>query len=454
MYLNEILKKRQSRKNILNGESRVKCNACQIMYSQSEYSTHYNYCIRINNDEYMPKKYIHHTSRDKAYGDFLKDKRLVIVAPSKAVLETMQAEYIDSYDYVVRLNKSLPIPRHLQQFIGSRTDILYNNMNITDFPGENQLDMVFLKKHLQYLCCPYPEIHPFAVDINRFKYANRKSKIPFHCIDTKYYNKIVTGINTRMNTGIGAILDLLSYDIKELYITGFTFFMDGHYKEYRDAPLALIQSHVNNGSIHSQEPQITLLRKLVLDDNRITLDNTLEGILFTSYDLSYKRLCKYVSKHCFVDATGRIPKESFLDIISIQHQLDIVFASNMHINGRQLSVNNEYTNKILDITIINNNEVRIKIKDTDIECSLRLMEPHMYNVHVEYMYYLNGPYAKHVTNVMKKIGIINLSVEFFTLLFLTSMFPQHNIYCGELQTTLPEKYFYKYLIYRNKINSL
>ena len=43
-------------------------------------------------------------------------------------------------------------------------------------------------------------------------------------IDTDYYCNVVSKVGTRINSGIGTIVDLLSYDIKKLYVTGFTFF--------------------------------------------------------------------------------------------------------------------------------------------------------------------------------------------------------------------------------------
>jgi len=47
------------------------------------------------------------------------------------------------------------------------------------------------------------------------------------------YNRYDNILKSRVNTGFMAILDILSYDIKELYIKGFTFFQDGYVSSYR-----------------------------------------------------------------------------------------------------------------------------------------------------------------------------------------------------------------------------
>ena len=46
----------------------------------------------------------------------------------------------DKFDLTIRLNKSLPLPTSLKNDIGTKTDIIYNSLNTTDFPGENNLN--------------------------------------------------------------------------------------------------------------------------------------------------------------------------------------------------------------------------------------------------------------------------------------------------------------------------
>ena len=61
-----------------------------------------------------------------------------------------------------------------------------------------------------------------------------KANIKTNMIDSNFYNSISSQINCRPNTGYIAIFDLLNYDIKELYITGFTFYLDKFMPGYKD----------------------------------------------------------------------------------------------------------------------------------------------------------------------------------------------------------------------------
>ena len=82
-------------------------------------------------------------SKDPEYYKFLYNKRVAIVGPSINTLNSNQGKNIDSYDIVVRLNKSLPIPKNKVKDIGYKTDILYNSFNLKDYPGENKLKIIY-----------------------------------------------------------------------------------------------------------------------------------------------------------------------------------------------------------------------------------------------------------------------------------------------------------------------
>jgi hypothetical protein len=437
----EYLKRQEMKNNISN---QVRCPSCNILFLRDEFIQHSSNCNNIMNYDLLNSiNMFKHTDND--YNDYLKGKTVVLVAPSKSILKTIQGDHIDSYDIIVRLNKSLPMPKYLEPYIGSRTDILYNNLNLTDFPGENVLNMYMLKKTIKYISCPYPPITPFAKDIDYFKKLNNKYNIPFHHINLKYYETIVNNIRTRTNTGIGAILDLLNYDIKELYITGITFFKDGHYNEYRNIPLQRVQAFANNGIIHSQEPQIELLRRLVLNDKRIRIDKTLNTILFNIYDNVIKNLRTFSFKHCFVGPKQELLKKTFLDVIKNKSMINIYIKFNTY----EIKDNDEQFKTII-AKIINNNEIKLNILDSNIECSLRLMEPYRYNENAEYIYYLNGIYTQYLVKQLKRINIINISVGLFTIIYFATLYPNHNIYSDKFNSiNVNEQYFYKYLLRLN-----
>ena len=116
---------------------------------------------------------------DVSYYNMLCNKRVAIVGPSCNTQNTTQGKKIDNYDIVVRLNKSIPIPRKRYNDIGSRTDILYNSMNTSDFPGQNNINIPLLQKeNIKYIACSYPYIYPFDKDISKFLSINN-NRIPY-----------------------------------------------------------------------------------------------------------------------------------------------------------------------------------------------------------------------------------------------------------------------------------
>jgi len=164
---------------------------------------------------------------DSQYNELLKDKKVIIVGPSPSLEGKGMGEYIDSFDVVVRINKAFPIEKGLESDIGSRTDIHYHCLHTHPacggpvFYDEMKLENVFVS-------CPYGKyISPFHGDITRFENINKKYNLPFHILNSEYYLEIANMVGTRANSGTLTILDLLCYDVKELHITGFTWFRDG-----------------------------------------------------------------------------------------------------------------------------------------------------------------------------------------------------------------------------------
>ena len=198
-------------------------------------------------------------------------------------------EYIDSFDVVVRINKAFPIEKGLESDIGSRTDIHYHCLHTHPacggpvFYDEMKLENVFVS-------CPYGKyISPFHGDITRFENINKKYNLPFHILNSEYYLEIANMLGTRANSGTLTILDLLCYDVKELHITGFTWFRDGWRKSYKDHCEIFGEKEGKrkreeelSGEFdgnHIQKPQEDLVREIYLNDNRVFIDDVMKDIL-------------------------------------------------------------------------------------------------------------------------------------------------------------------------------
>jgi ribosomal protein L20A (L18A) len=136
-----------------------------------------------------------------------------------------------------------------------------------------------------FVSCPYPKyVGPFHGDVTRFENINKKYDLGFHVLNTDYYLEIANMLGTRANSGTLTILDLLCYDLKELHITGFTWFRDGWRKSYKklsDDKFKKVSDEVKsefNGN-HKQKPQEDLVREIYLNDNRVSIDNVMKEIL-------------------------------------------------------------------------------------------------------------------------------------------------------------------------------
>jgi len=222
------------------------------------------------------------------YEKFLADKTVCVVGPSTSMLDIEGSSFntkeeqvakINSYDVIVRLNKALPISEELSSFIGSRTDVLYNCMT----PVENKTlyNIPYLSKEIKWMVSSMPAKPPALFDINRFAQINNNT-INFTVPRTEYWDLIESELQTRPNTGVWTILDLLSCEIKELYITGITFFRGGYIREYKDFNEEQALAYLEQDGHHKQPPQIKHMKKVLLSDKRVETDIFLQQILNNS----------------------------------------------------------------------------------------------------------------------------------------------------------------------------
>lgn len=226
---------------------------------------------------------------DKSYNEFLKDKKVVIVGPSPSLEESGKGDWIDSFDIVVRINKAFPVEEEMTKDIGTRTDIHYHCL-CTDMHCGGPVFYQEMKESNVFVSCPYPKwVRPFHSDVTRFEKDNKKWDLGFHVLDTDYYMGIAEMLGTRANSGTLTILDLLCYDVKELHITGFTWFRDGWRKSYKDHTEIFGKSKGKEleekwlkgefDGNHVQKPQEDLVREIYLNDNRVFIDDVMKEIL-------------------------------------------------------------------------------------------------------------------------------------------------------------------------------
>ena len=208
------------------------------------------------------------------YFDFLQGKTVALVGPAKTMVGSAQGPSIDQYDVVIRTNKALPIPDRLKADIGTRTDVLYNCLNQgEDAGGPIKLDL--WKNELEWLCSPYPKYSYFQSGVERFEKVN-KGLVKFNVFDLEEYLSFEKQLGCRPNTGVLAIHELLRSPLRQLYITGFTFFKGGYYSEYRDYTEAKVLGLIKAAGFHKVEPQLEWFSQAVKNNSRLVLGQDTE----------------------------------------------------------------------------------------------------------------------------------------------------------------------------------
>jgi len=175
--------------------------------------------------DYLDYRYTESKKTIKKYKKYLFNKRVVLVGSAFYLTELYQEDVINSYDVVVRLNRGYITPPKMQRNIGSRTDILYSSLadvtsNGTSGTGK-YFDFNFLIKNTKWISgVSFINLYRILTFKKNFLPKNLKLYISDQNL-MKFMSKI---IGRPLTTGFGTICDLLSHDIKELYVTGFDFY--------------------------------------------------------------------------------------------------------------------------------------------------------------------------------------------------------------------------------------
>lgn len=214
-----------------------------------------------------------HSSSDEQYAEMLNNARVAIVGPSESIVGSFQGSYIDSYDLVVRLNFGWPIPSELEKDIGTRMDILYHCCN-----GDYSIEQL-LNQELSGLRCACYERNIDARLLRR--YCDEHGLYSLDVSET--YSSLRQSLGSDPNTGTVAISSVLSYNVRELYITGISFFQEpSHSRFLSDGAIAAKDNPSQSTkriAQHLMEPQIRHCKNLFLKDSRVSVDETLRKIL-------------------------------------------------------------------------------------------------------------------------------------------------------------------------------
>ena len=380
---------------------------------------------------------------DKLFTKFVEGKCIALVGPAQSIIGTEKGELIDKFDLVVRLNKSIPLPSSLKNDIGTKTDIIYNSLNTSDFPGENNLNPKLYKKYgVKFVCSSYPfNSNIFHDDIVNYVYKY-KFELPLKVMNDIKFRNFEKILKTRPYTGTCAIMDLLSYPIKYLYITGLDFYQTKYYNEYRRISKEGLKYN-KNSAIHQCKPQLDYLKHISIFDNRIILDSFLDKLLYYDYYKVLKNLKSYDSNHIF-DFGDQYFKKYFEMKLSIStYTKNIMNNNNTNNNDSPYLIftdNKSFHKKINEYCIfITNDRNILNILNNNLE-SKKFIANFYYtdNKFIHPSIYLTDKFINHIKSTLIRIGINNCNISILILL--------------SIMLYLPDKHFFSYQEVLNQWN--
>lgn len=209
-----------------------------------------------------------------AFKEYLKGKSVVLVGPASTLLGQGMGPWIDGHDVVVRINHAWPLPKHLARDVGTRTDILYHNLN----PKKQRLrkkDIIAMHQSgVQWVVSTHPAV--------RARYRRRQQLlrrlsgryVRFRAVPLSVKKRLRPHVGSA-NGGLIAIVDLLRYPIARLYVTGFSFYTTP-YLDYPNYKRSFIKNALNH---HNQRRHKTYLARLLKREPRLAVDPFIERLL-------------------------------------------------------------------------------------------------------------------------------------------------------------------------------
>jgi len=232
---------------------------------------------------------------DKDYLKYLLNKKVALVGPASYLLDTKMGSVIDSYDIVVRVGRSLEILGNHPQNLGTKADILYNScIEEPNQGGDLSVDL-FREAGLEWVCTiPHSDFSGnvqdggFHPSVNLSSIEKIKQNFKFHITEPSICIETNSRVKCRANTGFVAIFDLLSQNIQELFICGYSFYLDPYINDYKKGCTEIEADNVRRtlSTRHIQGNHWQCLKDEVNKNTKVVVDPFLRKILnMESYSL-------------------------------------------------------------------------------------------------------------------------------------------------------------------------
>ena len=222
---------------------------------------------------------------NELFSSLVTNKKIAIIGPAPHLEGRNLGNFIDSYDVVCRINE-LHVPQKYEKSYGSKTNVVFHNLNSTDGVRDFKRDLKLYPKQsesLDMIICPQKSHDDAGVNIiNLFQEYNLYNTPLLHVGDN-FVHAACTIAGAKVNTGIISILYLLQFQIKELFVSVFSFYNEGimstdSYRE--DISLQGGLAYKCGEASHPQAPQKELFKKLLSEyPTIIKIDSYLKNIL-------------------------------------------------------------------------------------------------------------------------------------------------------------------------------
>lgn len=238
--------------------------------------------LKLDVDEDVLMSLFKNTVVDKDYYDYIRGKSVVIIGPADYLRGQNRGSYFDSFDIIVRLNKSYPVNSQDRIDLGSRTNIRYHNACTREEQG-GSLKLEFAKEsQLKYISSIFPRhLSYFDNDIKLLENEIRKTDVKLHTFtDLEQYLTFHSALETRPNAGVAAIIDLINYNPAKLHISGFSFFNTPYLNTYEGRRKSIPEDYQNNKfDNHAQGPQKDLIKLFLERLDYISVDEEVKQYL-------------------------------------------------------------------------------------------------------------------------------------------------------------------------------
>ena len=220
------------------------------------------------------------------YKKYLKGKRVALVGPAWHTKNTKQHDLIESYDVVVRLNDGFLFAENFKEDLGDRTDIIYISLSMLQFKQKmfTKKKLIDIKEDVKWISITSASVHKSCA--MRLLNVDKNKRPSVYCVEKDRYGDVRKMVKNakkkesnkkKLTAGMVSIYDLLQYEIKELYITGITFYHKGNVKKNRQYRSGLGRRWVKEN--HDFHEELIVFSSLCKKDKRIVCDDVLTYIV-------------------------------------------------------------------------------------------------------------------------------------------------------------------------------